>query len=468
MQNNPFENAKTVLRKAASYLKLDPWMLEVLENPQRVVEVTFPVKMDDGKTKVFKGYRIQFNNARGPYKGGTRYHPDVYMDEVKALSFWMVIKNAVVDIPFGGGKGGVIVDPKSLSLGELERMSKGYMKAIAPAIGPYRDIPGPDMGTPAEVMDALREGYGEWVKEEKLDLSNNEIYSIVTGKSVEKGGSLGREEATGRGGVAVLEALFNKLKTPNSKHQIPNKSKIQNPKSNENLNLDFSKPLTVAIQGFGNLGYHFARLLHEVSDNGKKFKIVALSDSRGAITTLKPDLRNNTEVEGFNPEMVAKCKKEKGYLAGCYCVGTVCDMRFGRTITNEELLELPVDILVPAALENVITKENAPRIKAKVVFEMANGPTTPEADEILHHNKVYVVPDLLNNAGGVTVSYFEWKQNLDGKKWTADEVNTKLKKKMIAALDAVWETHLEYKVNLRTATFILALERVLEKLKIDS
>lgn len=424
--SNPFENAMAQLRKAASFLPQSKDLnhkLEILKHPQRILNVTIPVKMDDGSLRLFQGYRVQHNDARGPYKGGIRYHPQVSMDEVKALAFWMAMKCAVADLPLGGGKGGIIVDPKQLSAGELERLSRGYARSIADCIGPDKDVPAPDVNTTGQIMgwmvDELIKVRGIKNKREKEKLS-----STFTGKLIKNGGSEGREEATGLGGLFVLQAVLSKL---------GRKGKF-----------------TAAVQGFGNVGYNVARFLIKSG-----FKVIAVSDSKGGI--LVPD--------GVNPELTLECKKKNGFLAGCYCSGSVCDLTKGKQISNEALLELPVDVLVPAALESVITKENAPRIKAKVVLEMANGPTTPEADTLLYKKGIPVVPDILANSGGVTVSAFEWEQNLKGQHWTKVDVNKKLKKKMDAATDAIWKTSKKLKTDLRTAAFVVATTRTLKAMK---
>lgn len=421
--SNPFENAMNQLKKAAAFFPQTKDLrqkLEILKIPQRIINVTIPVKMDDGSIRMFQGYRVQHNDARGPYKGGIRYHPQVSMDEVKALAFWMAMKCAVADLPLGGGKGGVIVDPKKLSAGELERLSRGYARAIADVIGPDKDVPAPDVNTTGQIMgwmvNELIKVRGVKNKREKEKLS-----STFTGKLIKDGGSEGREEATGLGGLFVLQAVLAKLGKRGK--------------------------LTAAVQGFGNVGYNAARFLTQAG-----LKVIAVSDSKGGI--LVPD--------GVNPELTLDCKKKNGYLAGCYCSGSVCDLTKGKQITNEALLELPVDVLVPAALESVITKDNASKIKAKVILEMANGPTTPEADTILYKKGIPVIPDILANSGGVTVSCFEWEQNLKGQHWTKDSVNRKLKNKMESATDAIWRVSKKLKTDPRTAAFVVALSRILK------
>ncbi len=424
---NPYNSAIEQLERAYDVLGDKQTLLlrktiELLKHPQRIVNVTIPVLMDKGTIRFFQGYRVQYNNARGPYKGGIRFHPNVDLDEIKALSFWMAIKCAVADLPLGGGKGGVVVDPKELSETELERLSRGYAKAIADVIGPDLDVPAPDVNTNARIMGWMLDEYIN-VKRKSLnltDLDENRLKATFTGKRIEDGGSEGREEATGLGGLYVLEAVLKKLGLK-------------------------KEGLTAAVQGFGNVGYNIAKFLREAG-----IKVIAVSDSKGAI--LVP--------EGINPDLTLECKKKNGYLAGCYCSGSVCDINSGKTLSNKDILELPVDILVPSALENVITRENAKKIKAKVILEMANGPTTPEADAILFTRKIAVIPDVLANSGGVTVSCFEWEQNLNKQHWSKNEVNVRLRAKMEKAVDAVWDMALGFKTDLRMGAFILAVTRV--------
>jgi glutamate dehydrogenase/leucine dehydrogenase len=403
--------------------------------------------MDNGETKIFHGFRVQHNSARGPYKGGIRFHPQVDMNEVKALAFWMAIKCAVADIPMGGGKGGVEVDPKKLSEKELENLSRAYVRAIAADIGQNTDVPAPDVNTTPLIMKWMVDEYiKSKIKDQRSKISINDkskLMGTFTGKPVDFGGSLGRTEATGRGGSYILHALLAKTS-----------SKIKNPCL---AGRQEKSKMTAAVQGFGNVGYFVAKFLTEMG-----IKVVAVSDSRGGITTVKS--QNHEESEGINIEQTLKCKKEKGSVAGCYCLGSVCDMKYKnkfRETTNKELLELPVDILVPSALENQITKENAGDIKAKIVLEMANGPTTPEADEILFKKGVRVVPDVLANSGGVTVSCFEWEQNLKNERWSEEKVNQKLKAKMESAFEAIWKEAQKSRVDLRTAAFIVAIKRIL-------
>lgn len=420
--NNPFSNAMEQLEKAAKIIQLDPAIHEKLKQPDRILTISIPVVMDNGETKTFAGYRVQYNNALGPYKGGIRYHPNVTLDEVKALSFWMMIKCATVNIPMGGGKGGVIINPKELSEGEIERLSRGYVQQLWQYLGSDKDVPAPDVYTTPQIM--------AWMRDEFEKLIGHPDPGMITGKPVEHGGSEGRSFSTAQGGVYCTRELTKKMGW--------------NPANTR-----------VAIQGYGNAGSHMARLLHEMG-----YKIVAVSDSKGGVYN----------EDGIDPDK-AMAIKEAGGMLGCYCVGTVCSLEQittdgpCRAVSNEALLELDVDILIPAALENVITLDNAPRIKAKAIVELANGPTTPEADEILKQKGIIVVPDVLANAGGVTVSYFEWDQNVKGDHWSEREVLEKLEKIMVAAFTDVWETKEKYGIDMRTAAFVRAVERVGEKMK---
>lgn len=426
MNINPFESAMAQLNKAAKLFpkKESTLLLTFLSQPQRILGVYIPVTMDDGSTRIFHGWRVQYNNTLGPYKGGIRFHPQVSLPEVTALSFWMTIKCAVADLPLGGSKGGIIVDPKSLSAGELERLSRGYVRAIGDCIGPDKDVPAPDVNTNGVIMGWMVDEYIKGVSRQRSVISKKEkeqLRATFTGKLIKDGGSEGREEATGLGGLYVLQAILKHLKLKGN--------------------------LTAAVQGFGNVGYNVAKFLINAG-----IKVVAVSDSKGGIYV----------PEGINPALTLECKKKHGYLAGCYCSGSVCDLKKGKTITNAELLELPVDILVPSALENVLTRENALKIKAKVILEMANGPTAPEADAILYTRGIPVIPDVLSNSGGVSVSCFEWEQNLKGQNWTKDVVNRKLKAKMEKEATNVWLASKKYKTDLRTAAFYLALTRILK------
>jgi len=401
-----FENYLTELEKTAELMKLDSEIIAVMRKPQRTIIVNFPVKMDSGKLRTFTGYRVQFNNARGPFKGGIRFHPNVNLDEVEALSAWMALKCAIVNIPMGGGKGGITLNSKELSREELERISRAFIRAIHENIGPDLDIPAPDVYTTPEIMNWMRDEY------EKI---HGPSPAVITGKPVDKQGSFGRNEATGRGGLFVLQEAVKALDL---------------------------KDVKIAVQGFGNVGFIFAKLAHEAG-----FKIVAVSDSKGGIF----------DEEGIDPVEAMNWKKTQGSVVGCK----------GKDITNEELLKLDVDVLVPAALENAINEENADKIKAKVILEMANGPVSCKADDVLHKKGVQVIPDILANGGGVTVSYFEWLQNKANKYWSEEEVNEKLKEKMVAAFKDVYDLSCgcDFSCDLRTAAYSVALKRIERAIK---
>ena len=405
-----FENTLKQIEKAASIMGLDENVKRILSVPQREVEVTLPVKMDDGSLKIFKGFRVQHNNAAGPYKGGIRYHQQVDMGEVKALSAWMTIKCSVVGIPLGGGKGGIIVDPKQLSLGELERLTRAYVRAIEPVIGPEIDVPAPDVNTNSQIMD--------WFADEYSKIRGKDLRGVVTGKSLEAGGSKGRNNATAQGGVYVLEEYA--------------KTVSLNPKETK-----------VIIQGFGNAGGVVAKLLSKAG-----YEIVGVSDSQGGIFCS----------QGLNVDELTSCKVEKKSVVNCG--GATC-----KKVSNEELLEQECDILVLAALENQVSAKNAGNIKAKVILELANGPVMPEADEILDKKGIIAIPDILANAGGVTVSYFEMLQNADGKYWSEEEVNPKLKDIMVSAWEEVSANSKKYNCNLRDAAFITSLLRLEQKIR---
>lgn len=406
---NPFESAQKQIDIVAKRLKLDAGVAEVLKHPARELIVNFPVKMDDGSVKVFTGYRVQYNMARGPCKGGIRYHPSVDLDEVKALAAWMTWKTAVVNIPYGGAKGGVICDPKKLSRGELERLTRRYASEISVIIGPETDIPAPDVYTDGQTMAWIMDTYSMNV--------GHSVPGVVTGKPLSIGGSEGRLEATSRGCVYIIREAARKL------------------------NLDLKKA-TVAVQGFGNVGAIAARLMADLFGS----KVVAVSDSKGGIHNK----------DGLDVRKVEEHKKK---------TGSVVDFPGSKNITNEEVLELAVDVLIPAALENVITDKNAAKIKAKIVGEGANGPTTPEADQVMFKNGVTVLPDILANAGGVTVSYFEWVQDLQNFFWTEDEVNKRLENVMVRAFNDVHAIAQREKCDMRTAAYMLAVGRVVEAYK---
>ena len=407
---NPFEIAQKQVKSACDKLNADSAVYEILKNPMRVLEVSFPVRLDDGTVKTFTGYRSQHNNAVGPFKGGLRFHPNVTRDEVKALSTWMTFKCSVAGIPYGGGKGGMAIDPKDYSKAELERISKGFAKAISPIIGEKVDIPAPDVNTNGQIMSWMVDAYEE--------IEGKSAKGVFTGKPLEFGGSLARTEATGYGvNLAAKKAL-------------------------EKLNIDV-KGATYAVQGFGNVGFYTAYYAHK---DGAK--IVAFSNVDVAIYN----------ENGIDMEAVIKDFKENG------CISE--NKGYGKDITNAELLELEVDVLTPCALENQITSENADRIKAKAVVEGANGPTTPEADEILFKKGILVVPDILANAGGVVVSYFEWVQNLQSYYWSFEEVQQKENVLLSGAFEDVWALAAEYKVDLRNAAYMKSIERIAKAMKL--
>jgi len=402
---NPHRIAQIQFDIAAEYLKLDPGLRQILRAPKRVLEVSIPTKMDNGQLKVFTGYRVQHNVARGPAKGGIRYHPNVSVDEVKALAMWMTWKSATVNIPYGGGKGGVICDPKRMSKGELERMTRRYTSEILPLIGPEQDIPAPDVYTDAQTM--------AWIMDTYSMTKGYSTLGVVTGKPVSIGGSEGRKEATARGVLVVVEEACKVKK------------------------MSF-RGASVAIQGFGNVGSLVARLFAE-----KKARVVAISDSRGGVFSSR----------GIDPLKAMRYKER---------AGTVVGMPGTSRISNDDLLTMKCDILVPAALENVITLNNVDSIKAKIVAEAANGPTTPHADEVLQRKGVLLLPDILANAGGVTVSYFEWVQDLQSFFWPVTEVNAKLESVMRRAFLDVHESSRRNRTHMRTGAYVLGVGRVAE------
>jgi len=405
---NPFENALEQLRIAAEYLKLDDGLHQVLANPKRQLTVSLPVRMDNGKTKVFTGYRVQYNDARGPFKGGIRYHPGVTLDEVKALAAWMTWKTSVANIPYGGAKGGIICDPKHMSLGENERMTRRYAAAIAPIIGPYKDIPAPDVYTNSQTM--------AWILDTYSTLEGFMTPGVITGKPIALGGSLGRDKATGRGAVfTTVEA-----------------AKVKK--------IDL-KRATFAVEGYGNAGSFYAQILQTYGP-----KMMAASDSKGAIMSKTP----------IDADKLIAYKEKTGSVVG---------FPGSQPISDKELLQMDVDILSPAALENTILPDIAKGIKAKIIAECANGPTTPDADKILYKNNVFVIPDILANAGGVIVSYLEWVQNLERISWTETEVNDMLEKKITGAFGDVHTASLKHGVDMRTAAMIVAVGRVADAVK---
>ncbi len=402
---NPFNISQTQFQLAADALKLDESMRQVLRNPKRVLEVSVPTRMDDGSIKVFRGFRVQHSMTRGPAKGGIRYHPNVTLDEIKALAAWMTWKTATVNIPYGGAKGGIICDPKHMSRDELERMTRRYLSEILPIIGPEQDIPAPDVYTDAQTMAWIMDTYSMTV--------GYSSPGIVTGKPLSLGGSQGRREATARGCLFVAEEACKEKGIP-------------------------MRGARVAIQGFGNAGSIAARLFAE-----KKAKVIAASDSRGGIYN----------AHGIDAAKAIEHKEQTGSVVG---------LPGSSPISNEELLTLRCEILIPAALENVINLGNAHDVKARIVVEAANGPTTPGADEVLAENGVFLIPDILANAGGVTVSYFEWVQDLQSFFWEENEVNSKLEIVMKRAFRDVYAAGEKYQTHMRTAAYIVAVGRVAE------
>jgi glutamate dehydrogenase (NAD(P)+) len=407
---NPFAIAQAQLDEAAKILELDPAVHEMLRWPLRELHVTLPVRMDDGTVKVFHGFRVQYNDSRGPTKGGLRFHPDETIDTVRALAAWMTWKTAVVDIPLGGGKGGIVCNPKEMSDGELERLSRAYIRQVGRIIGLEKDVPAPDVYTTPQIM--------AWMADEYSFLKGYNEFGVITGKPLELGGSQGRGDATARGGIFTVREA----------------AKV--------LGLEL-KGATAAVQGYGNAG-SFAHILGQEILG---LKIVAVSDSRGGIVNW----------DGLDPDEVIAHKRN---------TGSVINFPGAKNITNEELLELDVVVLFPSALENVITAENAGRIKAKISAELANGPTTPEADKILHANGIYVIPDFLCNAGGVTVSYFEMCQNAYDFYWDLATVHERLDAKMTAAFRAVHDMAQEYNVDNRVAAYLVSIARVAKAMKL--
>ncbi|MDA7977490.1 MAG: Glu/Leu/Phe/Val dehydrogenase [Pirellulales bacterium] len=410
--DNIFDQAVLRLDRAFQHSEIDEEAVLKLKYPKAVLEVSIPVRRDDGSLSVFTGYRVRHDDTRGPTKGGIRYHPGVTLSEVKALAFWMTFKCAVVGIPYGGGKGGIVVNPKELSLLELERLSRGFIEQIADFIGPETDVPAPDMYTNAMIMG--------WMMDEYSKIERRRVPSVITGKPIPLGGSLGRDDATGRGAYYCIKELEQRRKW--NPHDI-----------------------RVAVQGFGNAGQHFARLMH-----ADGYRIVAVSDSRGGIF----------REEGFDIPSLIYAKNEMRELQAVYCNGSVCETVDAEKITNEELLELDVDILAPAALEDQISTQNADAIKAPVIVEVANGPVTFDADDILRETDKLVIPDILANAGGVTVSYFEWLQNRAGEYWAEEEVQTRLQKIISREFRSIMDLKEEREIDMRTAAYAHALTRI--------
>jgi len=407
-KSNLYETALEPLKKAADVLDLESDIVEALSSPERAIIVSIPVKMDYGKTRFFTGYRVQHNTSRGPAKGGIRYHPEVCLDEVKSLAFWMSIKNGVVGIPYGGGKGGITCNPKEMSQDELEQMTRGYSASIAKFVGPNRDVPAPDVGTNAQIMG--------WFADEYYKVTGEYLPGVITAKPLSIGGSRGRGTATGRGAFfATLEAV--------KAFDIP------------------LKGARVSIQGYGNVARPIAEYLHELG-----CKIVAVSDSVGG--AYNPD--------GMNPraltEFKAKTRSVKGFAGS-------------KEIDTADTITTDCDILVPAALENQITEKNVNDIRAKLIVEEANGPTTPEADKIMHEKGIKIVPDVLANAGGVTVSYFEWVQNRMGYYWSDEEIDAKLKQVMVKAFKSVYEVAQQHQIDMRTAAYVAAVKKIVDAMQ---
>lgn len=407
-----FKDALLRLDEAATHTDVDPETIERLRHPRAILQVSIPVRMDDGSLRVFEGYRVRHNSTRGPTKGGIRYHPDVDLSEVQALAFWMTFKCAVVGIPYGGAKGGIAVQAKELSRLELERLSRGFITGVADFIGPEIDIPAPDMYTNSMVMG--------WMMDEYSKIRRQHCPAVITGKPIPLGGSLGRDDATGRGAYYTIKELEKKR--------------------------SWDPPdIRVAVQGFGNAGQHVARLL-----DADGYRIVAVSDSSGGI--YRP--------AGFDVPSLIYHKNQTRRVRAVYCEGSLCETVEADRITNAELLELDVDVLIPAALENQITDANAESIRTPVIVEVANGPITSEADAILEARDVLVIPDILANSGGVTVSYFEWVQNKSGLYWTEDEVHERLETIMAREFNAVYDIMLRKQIPMRTAAYVHALDRI--------
>ena len=407
---NLFDIAKQQVDRCAEILNLAPDVTAMLKTPMRELHVSLPVRMDDGSVKIFQGFRVQYNDARGITKGGIRFHPDETIDTIRALAAWMTWKCALLDLPLGGAKGGIICNPKEMSVGELERLSRAYVRSVFQFIGPEKDVPAPDVYTTPQIM--------AWMMDEYSAIAGRPQFGVITGKPLPIGGSPGRGDATARGGMYTIREAA------------------------KTIGIDLSKT-TVAVQGYGNAGYHAARLCSELFGA----KIVAVCDSKGAVCCKA----------GIDPEVAFACKAR---------TSSVCNLSDVEYISNEELLALDVDILIPAAIENVITDKNAPNIKAKIIAELANGPTTPEADDILYKNGVHVIPDFLCNAGGVTVSYFEMVQNFYMYCWNEEEVHERLDKKMTAAYHSVLDISKKFNINMRQAAYVRAVERVVEAMKL--
>lgn len=412
MNSNIFNDALIRLTQYGETAGASQEVIDSLMHPSSTLAVTLPVRLDNGVTKYFAGYRCRYNNTLGPTKGGIRFHPDVCLEEVQALALWMTIKCAVVNLPYGGAKGGIVVDPKQLSPMELERLSRAYVRAMGDFIGPRTDIPAPDVYTNARIMG--------WMMDEYEAIRRIKCPGVITGKPVRLGGSLGRDDATGRGAfLSILELAKKEQLDP--------------------------QETTVAVQGFGNGGYHVARLLQDAG-----FNVVAISDSQGGIYS----------PNGFDIASIYEEKQRSRHVRAVYCDQSVCEVVDHDVISNEELLKLDVDILIPAALEGAITESNAAAIKANYIVEIANGPILSNADAVIEEKGIKVVPDVLANAGGVSVSYFEWVQNQQGLRWTLDDVHTRLQGIMTDAFSEVWAIAEGRGLSLRSAAYALAFRRI--------
>jgi glutamate dehydrogenase (NADP+) len=412
MSHSLFADARTRLDKALKYVSLSEDASERLKYPKTSLSVSIPVRLDNGSLRIFQGYRVRYDDTRGPGKGGVRYHPNVSIDEVQSLAFWMTFKCALLNLPYGGAKGGITVNPKELSKAELERLSRGYIEGIADFIGPDVDILAPDVYTNAMIMG--------WMMDQYNIITRKISPAVVTGKPLTMGGSKGRDTATATGAFSVMNSILSKFSLS-------------------------PKKTTVAVQGFGNAGAIIAELLFNAG-----YKVVAVSDSQGGIYAEK----------GLDIPSIRQYKNQHHGIKAVYCQDTVCNIIEHKIISNAELLTLDVDVLIPAALENQITEKNASDVKAKFIFEVANGPINSAADEILDAKGIHVIPDILTNAGGVTVSYFEWVQNRSGLYWTLQEVNQKLKERMIEETANTWKIAENLSVSMRTAAYIHALNRL--------
>jgi len=419
-----FSYTKKQFEQVARYLDLKSEVFNKLKTSDRIIKFQIPVKMDNGDIKKFEGYRCQHNNCLGAYKGGVRFNPTVNEKGVEALAMLMTWKCSLADLPFGGAKGGIKVDPFKLSSRELEELSRGYVRKLFSWIGPDKDIPAPDVNTNSRVIAWMVD---EYVKKANPKNSKSRIGALgaFTGKPIDIWGIEGRTEATGYGGVIILKKLAAEL------------------------NLKPEKT-TLAIQGFGNVGYHFADFAYRLG-----YKVLAVSEVYGGIKVS----------QGLNPQQTMECKQKKGKIVGCYCVGNICDLGLGKKINNQQILEADVDVLIPAAIEGVINKQNAHKIKAKYIIEMANGPITPQAEKILEKNYVTIVPDILANAGGVIVSYFEWLQSKQNKKWKKEQTLNELSKSLKKSFNRVWSLAQEKKISLRKAAYIIAVQRVVNAMK---